>query len=74
MVKINLFVSISISNYFFISKENGECFSWGWNDYEQLGLGDSDDRNIPQMITLLKEKVIMIVAGGYYSYALTGNF
>ncbi|XP_057863040.1 ultraviolet-B receptor UVR8 isoform X6 [Cryptomeria japonica] len=30
-----------------ISTENGKVFSWGWNKYGQLGLGDAIDRNIP---------------------------
>ncbi|XAR71988.1 hypothetical protein NMG60_11018467 [Bertholletia excelsa] len=27
--------------------DDGEVFSWGWNKYGQLGLGDVIDRNIP---------------------------
>lgn len=31
---------------------DGKMFSWGWNKYGQLGLGDVVDRNIPSQVTL----------------------
>ncbi|WJX38334.1 hypothetical protein P8452_26007 [Trifolium repens] len=32
--------------------DNGKVFSWGWNKYGQLGLGDVIDRNIPSEVTI----------------------
>ncbi|XP_030472757.1 ultraviolet-B receptor UVR8-like isoform X2 [Syzygium oleosum] len=32
--------------------EDGQVFSWGWNKYGQLGLGDSVDRNIPSQVPI----------------------
>ncbi|KAI5407461.1 ultraviolet-B receptor UVR8 isoform X1 [Lathyrus oleraceus] len=32
--------------------DNGKVFSWGWNKYGQLGLGDVIDRNIPSEVTV----------------------
>ncbi|XP_065872575.1 ultraviolet-B receptor UVR8 [Euphorbia lathyris] len=32
--------------------EEGQAFSWGWNKYGQLGLGDVIDRNIPCPVTV----------------------
>ncbi|XP_030542194.1 ultraviolet-B receptor UVR8-like isoform X9 [Rhodamnia argentea] len=32
--------------------EDGQVFSWGWNKYGQLGLGDSIDRNIPSQVPI----------------------
>ncbi|XP_050244298.1 ultraviolet-B receptor UVR8-like isoform X1 [Quercus robur] len=34
-----------------ILTEDGKLFSWGWNKYGQLGLGDSADRNIPSLVS-----------------------
>ncbi|XP_076904761.1 ultraviolet-B receptor UVR8-like [Bidens hawaiensis] len=31
---------------------DGKVFSWGWNKYGQLGLGDLIDRNIPSQVEL----------------------
>ncbi|KAF3449091.1 hypothetical protein FNV43_RR09815 [Rhamnella rubrinervis] len=35
-----------------IVTEEGQLFSWGWNKYGQLGLGDSVDRNIPSQVSI----------------------
>lgn len=32
--------------------EDGQLFTWGWNKYGQLGLGDSVDRNIPFRVSI----------------------
>ncbi|RHN68298.1 putative regulator of chromosome condensation 1/beta-lactamase-inhibitor protein II [Medicago truncatula] len=32
--------------------DNGKVFSWGWNKYGQLGLGDVIDRNIPSEVAI----------------------
>ncbi|XP_023544144.1 ultraviolet-B receptor UVR8-like [Cucurbita pepo subsp. pepo] len=32
--------------------DDGQLFSWGWNKYGQLGLGDSIDRNIPSKVPI----------------------
>ncbi|KAI4354553.1 hypothetical protein L6164_003405 [Bauhinia variegata] len=32
--------------------DNGQLFTWGWNKYGQLGLGDSVDRNIPSEVSI----------------------
>nr|XP_011466532.1 PREDICTED: protein RCC2 homolog isoform X2 [Fragaria vesca subsp. vesca] len=31
---------------------DGDLFTWGWNKYGQLGLGDSVDRNIPCRVSI----------------------
>ncbi|KAK9920599.1 hypothetical protein M0R45_029150 [Rubus argutus] len=35
-----------------ILTEDGQLFSWGWNKYGQLGLGDTVDRNIPCQVSI----------------------
>ncbi|CAL5192144.1 unnamed protein product [Lathyrus oleraceus] len=32
--------------------DDGHLFTWGWNKYGQLGLGDSVDRNIPCRVSI----------------------
>ncbi|KAK4749497.1 hypothetical protein SAY87_026946 [Trapa incisa] len=32
--------------------DDGQIFSWGWNKYGQLGLGDTIDRNIPSQVSI----------------------
>ncbi|KAI5325691.1 hypothetical protein L3X38_034765 [Prunus dulcis] len=34
-----------------ILTEDGQLYSWGWNKYGQLGLGDSVDRNLPSQVS-----------------------
>ena len=34
--------------------KNGEVFSWGWNKYGQLGLGDNIDRSSPTQVKFLE--------------------
>ncbi|KAJ9180675.1 hypothetical protein P3X46_008888 [Hevea brasiliensis] len=35
-----------------ILTEDGQVYSWGWNKYGQLGLGDSIERNIPSRVPI----------------------
>ncbi|KAJ8747149.1 hypothetical protein K2173_001706 [Erythroxylum novogranatense] len=50
----------------FILTENGEVFSWGWNKYGQLGLGDTMDRNMPSQVGLLEGCQPKNVACGWW--------
>jgi alpha-tubulin suppressor-like RCC1 family protein len=47
----------------------GKVYSWGWNGKGQLGLGDFQSRNLPQMITWpgQKSKVLQVAAGWRHS-------
>ena len=42
--------------------ENGEVFSWGYNRYGSLGLGDNTNRNKPEQVcgSLKGKKIIQI--------------
>ena len=42
-------------------------FSWGWNNYGQLGHGDNENRNKPEIIKFFKDKEIVHVYCLYYS-------
>ncbi|KAJ8747117.1 hypothetical protein K2173_008916 [Erythroxylum novogranatense] len=57
----------------FILTENGEVFSWGWNKYGQLGLGDTMDRNMPSQVGLLEGCQPKNVACGWWHTLLLGE-
>lgn len=47
-------------------------WSWGFNKFGQLGLGDTTDRNLPAQIESLKS-VVKISAAANFSYAISEN-
>jgi RCC1 and BTB domain-containing protein len=66
-------IDISYGYYFvLVLNKSGKCFSWGRNNYGQLGNGTKTDENKPKLINALHyENVIQIVCGGYHSLVLT---
>ena len=44
---------------------NGEVFTWGSNDYGQLGHGDQKDRNVPTKVESLSGEIIVKIACGH---------
>ena len=57
---------------------NGRLFTWGYNDYGQLGDGSAVDKYIPIEITnrfslATEDKIIQVSLGGNHSVALTSN-
>jgi alpha-tubulin suppressor-like RCC1 family protein len=49
--------------------KQGHVWSFGYNEYGQLGLGDKENRNIPTMSPILKN-IVPISCGEYYSFCL----
>ncbi|XP_075679407.1 RCC1 and BTB domain-containing protein 2-like [Dermatophagoides pteronyssinus] len=51
-----------------------EIYSWGWNEYGQLGLGDTNNRTTPSLVSFpdvsINSKIKNIVAGGSHSLFL----
>lgn len=57
---------------------SGRVFSWGLNNYGQLGDGSEVSRLLPNDITAnfniaMGEKITQIIAGGFHSIAITTN-
>lgn len=53
-------------------EKNGRVYSWGKNGNGQLGLGDTEDRDVPELIEGLNEEIIVQVKMGWkFSLALT---
>ena len=70
------FYFLTNNNIIFISKkESNKIYSWGYNKFGQLGLGDKSNRNIPTNIKQLNNKnIILIEAGYYHNFCILGNF
>ncbi|KAG0488076.1 hypothetical protein HPP92_006887 [Vanilla planifolia] len=45
--------------------ENGELYGWGWGRYGNLGLGDRNDRLIPEKVMANDGKAMVLVACGW---------
>ena len=56
-------------NHTFILKKSGELFTFGNNLYGQLGLEDSEDRNIPTLVVIDKN-IKQIYCGEEHTYIL----
>ena len=55
----------------FAIAENGEVWAWGRNDYGQLGLGDEESRETPELLAL--KNVVQVAAGDYHTLFLTAD-
>eukprot|EP00899_Mesostigma_viride_P006853 jgi/Mesvir1/16169/Mv08436-RA.1 len=55
-----------------VASRSGAVYSWGWNKYGNLGLGDMTDRNVPHLVDALEGVDVRKVACGWrHSMALT---
>ena len=55
-----------------LAADDGTVYSWGQNQYGQLGLGDTAERLIPTLIPGLSN-IVAVAAGEYHSVALDKN-
>ena len=54
--------------------ENDEIYSFGWNDYGQLGIGNEINQSKPQLISFFKNtKINFISCGNNHSIVSTGK-
>jgi len=54
--------------------ENNLIYSWGYNNIGQLGLGDTNNRLTPTLLTLPNNgKISFITCGGYHTICLIEN-
>jgi alpha-tubulin suppressor-like RCC1 family protein len=65
----------SLVNLNLIKETENGVYSFGWNKFGQLGLGNTTDQTTPQLIsTLRNEKIINAMCGGTHSIVITGKF
>ena len=65
------FKFISNWNYF---EENGQIYSWGYNQYGQLGLGKTTNKELIPSIISIEDKIISIGCGSFHSIVLSSKF
>ncbi|CAA3012969.1 Hypothetical predicted protein [Olea europaea subsp. europaea] len=53
-----------------VQADDGKVYSWGWNKYGQLGLGDTTDRNIPSQVSVDKFVPKNITCGWWRTLSL----
>ncbi|KAL1301168.1 hypothetical protein HN51_045809 [Arachis hypogaea] len=56
--------------------EDGELYGWGWGRYGNLGLGDRNDRLIPEKVSdadLQSEKMIMVACGWRHTICVASS-
>lgn len=52
--------------------EDGELYGWGWGRYGNLGLGDRNDRLVPEKVSLVKgDKMIMVACGWRHTISVS---
>ena len=53
--------------------KDGKVYSWGWNDYGELGLSNNEERLSPTLISYFKDngiKITKLAIGSWHSFAL----
>ena len=64
----------SMAHSWTYEERNGQVFTWGYNDYGQLGHGDREERSVPTKVLGLDGLVITkISCGSYFTAARTVN-
>ncbi|GMG99831.1 hypothetical protein Nepgr_001671 [Nepenthes gracilis] len=52
--------------------EDGELYGWGWGRYGNLGLGDKQDRLVPQRVSSVNgEKMILVACGWRHTISVS---
>ena len=73
MLQLSLIQQVACGEYFSIClSDNGELYSFGYNEFGQLGHGDIKNYYFPKKIEILKD-VDFIECGGCYSICKTLN-
>ena len=55
-----------------IIPENGQVYSWGDNQYGELGIGNTNSPQVDIQVIPSLNNIVAIAAGDYHSLALTG--
>lgn len=61
------------SGAYYVLTTTGKLYSWGKNDYGQLGNGTTDDTSIPQLIEFTPDRRIIAVSVGSYHVLAIDN-
>ncbi|KAK7247605.1 hypothetical protein RIF29_42491 [Crotalaria pallida] len=53
--------------------EDGDLYGWGWGRYGNLGLGDRNDRLIPEKVTVDGNKMVMVACGWRHTISVSSS-
>ncbi|KAJ1405033.1 Regulator of chromosome condensation, RCC1 [Sesbania bispinosa] len=53
--------------------EDGDLYGWGWGRYGNLGLGDRNDRLIPEKVTINGDKMVMVACGWRHTISVSSS-
>ncbi|KAJ6422365.1 hypothetical protein OIU84_027342 [Salix udensis] len=54
--------------------EDGELYGWGWGRYGNFGLGDRNDRLVPEKVSLVNgDKMIMVACGWRHTISVSSS-
>ncbi|URD76716.1 Regulator of chromosome condensation (RCC1) repeat [Musa troglodytarum] len=54
--------------------EDGDLYGWGWGRYGNLGLGDRNDRLIPEKVASIKgEKMVLVACGWRHTITVSSS-
>ncbi|KAL1814080.1 hypothetical protein ACET3Z_024145 [Daucus carota] len=54
--------------------EDGELYGWGWGRYGNLGLGDRNDRLVPEKVTTVDgDKMVLVACGWRHTISVTSS-
>ncbi|KQJ82706.1 hypothetical protein BRADI_5g10580v3 [Brachypodium distachyon] len=54
--------------------EDGDLYGWGWGRYGNLGLGDRNDRFVPEKVSLVEgEKMVLIACGWRHTITVSSS-
>ncbi len=67
-------IQISIGDYHSLSLNiNNKVYSWGYNEYGQLGLGPYDEISIPTLVLEMPNNIVQISIGEFHTLALSND-
>uniref|UniRef100_A0ACD5UPU0 Uncharacterized protein n=1 Tax=Avena sativa TaxID=4498 RepID=A0ACD5UPU0_AVESA len=54
--------------------EDGDIYGWGWGRYGNLGLGDRNDRYVPEKVSLVEgEKMVLVACGWRHTITVSSS-
>ena len=56
-----------------IDLENNELYSFGWNRYGQLGIGNDTNQSRPQLVLLEMLKINFVSCGTHHTFVSTSK-
>jgi len=62
--------AVAAGDFYSLAIQDGALYAWGYNGFGQLGIGNTTDRNIPQLVSGMGEGVTAVAAGQDHCLAI----